>query len=1237
MNKTKIIIFSMLLMGLALFVNMDDVSADSSVIYVNATGGNDGYDGQNAFWNGTSGPKASIKSGATAVTANGTVNIADGIYNGSNNRDIILNKNMVIKGQSTDGTIIDGSSTSRIFVINSGVNISLLNITIRNTQSNTNGGAIQNNGGTLTVNNSKFTGNRATRDDRTNIYGGAIYSTGTLNIINSTFSNNLVQSGRNNDAQGGAIYSSGPLTITDSIFTNNTATSSAGTQNDDGGAIAAFGTLKITRSTFTNNRAGNVYGGGALMIGDNTRSVANVEITESTFTNNTAGFGGAIWINGGTANNPALITKSIFTGNSATEGGAIRNWGFLNVIGSDFTGNSATQGAAINNNQGTANINFNRIIGNTGSVEIYRNLGTVNAINNWWGSNTSPSAKVSSQVNVSTWLVLNIISSPNSIYTGNTSTITADITRNQNGVYFNPANGHVPDGIVVNFTGTLGSITSGTLVNGSVSRTFTAGYTPGVAVVNATVDTVRVNTSVNINPAASITITQSVNTPVNVGNKVTFLVNVKNNGPNTATNINIRDIIPNGLSGVIVTPSVGTYNATTGIWTIPSLTNGSTATLNITGNATIPMAGKTTENIATQINQTEYTPELAHSTIGVYTKMADVVMSQTSTKIVNVGDVVTYIVSIINIGPDAATNFIIEDIIPADLLNVVVTPSTGTYVNGNWTVPFLANGDSATLTITAVASAAMAGKNTTNTATKIFETEYDPTTIGESVSSDAYTKEAGLVVTNTANGDRLNAGEPGIFTVVVTNNGPDEATNIKITNDALPDAFTASWDIGDYANNIWTISSLASGESATITFTCDGLYDSYAGTTITNHIKVDLTEYPFTVNVDDSSIYVKMANVVINQTGSYNKNNVTFIVNVKNNGPDNATNILIENTIPEGLTNVVFTPSIGTYDSETGIWTIPLLTNGQVATLNVTGTAVPQSTIYNWVSIISQDEYSYEDKDSTYGVYVPVVDLLVRNYEWYPNRGNVYSFGEAAPYVSYVMNFGPDDATNIVVKYTIGSGFIYQGYSVILDGVDNVVFDGQNLTYYINYLPKNGIAAILIYLQVNTTGNKTDDLTTTASLVSVDQNENGTYMNSETKKLAVANAADIQVTQTVNGKSSIQTQTQNEIELTILVTNNGPNTCNNIIIDETLSGLTYVSNDGNCTYDNNTGKVIWNINSLESGETTILNIIVKADSVGLYKPIATKTGPGVPYDWNFANNAETIYVFASSQSSQPGT
>ncbi|MDP3034260.1 MAG: hypothetical protein Q8M97_04015, partial [Methanobacteriaceae archaeon] len=1021
MKKTNILVMVMLLMGLAFVVNMDTASAASS-IYVNVTSGNDAWNGQSQFYtNGTNGPKKTINGGVTVVDANGTVNLADGIYSGNGNNGITIGKNLTIKGQSKDGTIINGSNSNQIFTISSGVNVSLLNITIANAKSSNSGGsAIKNNGGTLTINNCTFKNNNASRTSWSNdIYGGAIYSTGPLTIINSTFINNSAY-GQDYIAQGGAIYSTGPLTIIDSTFTNNSALGSGGSNLVVGGAISIQNSLNITRSTFTNNMAGSRvgtegFGGGALYIGTNTAPIANVSISESNFINNSATYGGAIWMNAGSSTKFATITKCTFVGNDAKNGGAIRNWGYLNLTNSYFTNNTATaDGAAIYNYQGALNVNFNQIINDTGNLEIYVNSGAVNATNNWWGSNTNVSSKVSNGVNVSTWLVLLLTRSPQTVLAGYTSTIIADLNHDQNGVYYDPADGHIPDGTPVIFTSTLGTINSAVMINGIATVTFTAGNTPGVATINATVNGYTNSTTVTIVPLATIILYQTVNTPVNVGDKVTFLVTATNNGPNTATNINIRDFIPAGLTGVTVTTSTGTYNSTTGIWTITSLANGSSAVLNITGTASAAMAGKITNNTATEISQTQNTTQLPSSTKGVYTKMADVVMSQTVTTPVNVGDVVTYIVSIINIGPDAATNFIIRDIIPDGLLNVVVTPSTGTYSNGNWTVPFLANGDSTTLTITAVASAAMAGKNTTNTATKIFETEYDPTTIGESVSSDAYTKEADLVVTNTANGDRLNVGEMGTFTVVVTNNGPDDATNIVITNDALPDGFTASWDNGNYENNIWTISSLASGESATITFTCDALYDSYAGTTITNHIEVDLTEYPFTVNVDDSSIYVKMANVAINQTGSYNKNNVTFVVNVKNNGPDNATNILIENTIPEGLTNVVFTPSIGTYDSETGIWTIPLLTNGQVATLTVTGTAVPQSTIFNRISIISQDEYSQDSKKSFGATYLPESDVRVSLYTSTGKYTN-WDVNNVVSWVAEIINLGPDDAHDVVV------------------------------------------------------------------------------------------------------------------------------------------------------------------------------------------------------------------------------
>ena len=135
---------------------------------------------------------------------------------------------------------------------------------------------------------------------------------------------------------------------------------------------------------------------------------------------------------------------------------------------------------------------------------------------------------------VSKWLVLTTTSDPNTINTGETSNITADLLHDQDGVYQDPVDGHVPDGIVVNFAsdalGTVNPLT-GTMINGEASSLFTAGLNPGISTITSTVDAETVNTDVTINSAAPpvVTSTNPVNNAVNVAlNKVIEITFDKN-------------------------------------------------------------------------------------------------------------------------------------------------------------------------------------------------------------------------------------------------------------------------------------------------------------------------------------------------------------------------------------------------------------------------------------------------------------------------------------------------------------------------------------------------------------------------------------------------------------------------------------------------------------------------------------------------------------------------------------
>jgi uncharacterized repeat protein (TIGR01451 family) len=84
------------------------------------------------------------------------------------------------------------------------------------------------------------------------------------------------------------------------------------------------------------------------------------------------------------------------------------------------------------------------------------------------------------------------------------------------------------------------------------------------------------------NPLADLAIVKSIsNSTPNVGSNVTFTLLATNNGPSDATGVAVNEPLLAGYTFVSATPSVGAYNQGTGIWTIGSLANQASATLNI--------------------------------------------------------------------------------------------------------------------------------------------------------------------------------------------------------------------------------------------------------------------------------------------------------------------------------------------------------------------------------------------------------------------------------------------------------------------------------------------------------------------------------------------------------------------------------------------------------------------------------------------------------------------------------
>ena len=131
---------------------------------------------------------------------------------------------------------------------------------------------------------------------------------------------------------------------------------------------------------------------------------------------------------------------------------------------------------------------------------------TVDATNNWWGTNSNPSGLVSGTVTTSPWLVLNITAAPSTITNGETSLIRANLTRNSAGTDTASGGVFVPDGIPVAFTRTGGTGSyapqNGNLSRGSNSTSFMPSGA-GTSTITATVDGETVSTGITVTGTSS--------------------------------------------------------------------------------------------------------------------------------------------------------------------------------------------------------------------------------------------------------------------------------------------------------------------------------------------------------------------------------------------------------------------------------------------------------------------------------------------------------------------------------------------------------------------------------------------------------------------------------------------------------------------------------------------------------------------------------------------------------------
>jgi uncharacterized repeat protein (TIGR01451 family)/CSLREA domain-containing protein len=622
---------------------------------------------------------------------------------------LTISDDLTLIGAGETSTVIDGNGTDRVFHVDASPLVQISDLTIQNgyATSSSNGGGIEN-AGTLTLANVTVANNKAVLFGA----GGGIFNSGFLILTHVVVNNN-------SSSWGSGIGNDGTLILIDSSVTNNTATGSVGS---GGGIWNRSGTVTLTYTTVSGNSA--LVGGGI--------SNSNIlTIRSSTISGNNASF----TVGGGASNDGVLdVTNSTISGNTAkTSGGGIYNHqllGLWNVTLANNTATTGSGGALYNNNASPTEIGGTLFANNTAA-----SLGR-NCFISSWGDITDDG--------------YNLVDGQNDCgfsATGDLINATPNLgpLQDNGGPTYTHALLSGSAAIDAEGASACVDLPSGGFPLHVDQRGFTRPV-DGDGNGSVVCDIGAYEAGANAAPGTDVSVTLSDSPdPVTVGQNLTYMAVITNNGPGGANGVALVDSLPTGVNFVSTLLNDGTCKQSAGTvycW-VGYLASGEQTILTLV--VTPVSAGSISNTIMASGYETD--PNAANNSFTASTTVnappasADLSLTKTgSPNPVLVGANLTYTITVTNNGPDTATSVVVMDVLPANLTSVSATSTQGS-CSGTSTVSCalgdLAAGASATVTLVGTPTAAGNLSNTAGITSGVSDPTLDNNSATESTTVNA--------------------------------------------------------------------------------------------------------------------------------------------------------------------------------------------------------------------------------------------------------------------------------------------------------------------------------------------------------------------------------------------------------------------------------------------------------------------------------------------------------------------
>lgn len=806
--------------------------------------------------------------------------------------------------------------------------IDLVNVSVFNNQAGLLGGGIDNHDGIVTLNNSEVFSNIAASNS-----GGGIYNDGTLRVYNSTIANNQAA------IDGGGIFNFDSLTVERSTISYNEAIS-------DAGGILNYGDLVLRNATISNNEAG-VDTGGIFNLG-------TMDVLHATIYQNQAGnVAGGIFNDGFATIENTIVAANV--GGNCLLWHTTRSEGH-NIEGTDSCAFDST-GDLVNTDPLLGPLQENRAA--TETHEPLAGSPAIDAIDpnsafcltvdqrgvpRPQGNDCDIGAHEYNFVN----LAISKSDSPDPVYAGQPLAYELTVSNVGDseafgvivtdtlpaGTSFVSASGDgwtcshtapVPEPVVVTCERPLVIIGSApTLIitvlapdeGGDITNS--AEVASQIADINPANNTSSATTTVL--PAADLIISGTgISTTIEIGDPLTFTLNVDNLGPSTATNVVVTaEIMPSEVSYQSATGEGWSCAYDSGFITCtrPSLPVGSAPP--ITGRA-IALVGDETIESSLEVDSTSTDLNPANNNTVVimgdtFTPRADLSVGILDTpEPVGAGETLLYTLAANNTGPSEATNVILTNQLPPEV-SFVSAAGNGWSCSHNagtvtCTTPNMPFAVASTVFITVTAPS----EPTTLTDQASIESETEDQNPSNNSSQEKSTVSAlsDLSLNLSDSPDPVDIGETLQYTLTVINQGPSTAEAIVVT-DTLPaqalfiSVAGSGWTCG-MNNGIVNCNrpSLAVGSAPHI-FINVSVLDPAGNSFISNSASVrsEIDDLDLSNNTERENTNIAITDLSLSISDSPDPVNaeaiLSYLLHVHNTGSVPAASVTVTDTLPAG-------------------------------------------------------------------------------------------------------------------------------------------------------------------------------------------------------------------------------------------------------------------------------------------------------------------------------------------------